>query len=190
MILSVSTLTHCPLCRGSDLARMPVPGNWVGDGFFSELHGQLGLCRCRGCSLIFTNPRPGPDVLRDFYEHCYSYECHRAEPDGLTQNTARFLLSHCGPPSGGLLDMGCGAGFLVRAATELGWDAIGYDVSQKAVRACLKQGLRATTSFADVGMVSVVVSNYALEHVGNWDEFFGSIRTVLRPGGKAVLVTP
>ena len=54
----IDVLNECPVCGGSEFNALSTPGRWIGVNVFSELKGSIKLVRCRGCQLIFINPRP------------------------------------------------------------------------------------------------------------------------------------
>ena len=72
---SIDTLTACPLCGAGRHRALTGPGHWIGGDSFADLSGQIGLARCRACSLVFTNPRPSQDRLNAYYAG-NTYVCH------------------------------------------------------------------------------------------------------------------
>src|SRR5439155_23681332 len=84
-------LNACPLCGGSDLQPLHVPGRWIGSEFFGDLHGRLGIVRCRGCGLVFTSPRPSEERLSAFYSGD-TYSCHEEAGSASAGVKAIFLL--------------------------------------------------------------------------------------------------
>src|SRR4051812_32311509 len=72
---AVEVLASCPLCDGQEHTRLPPPGHRIGSEVFGAPASQIGLVRCRGCGLVFTNPRPSPDRLHAYYAGD-PYVCH------------------------------------------------------------------------------------------------------------------
>ena len=69
------TLAACPVCAGTRSETLALPGHWIGQEVFAELRGCIGIVRCGGCGLVYTNPRPSGDRLRAYYSG-NTYICH------------------------------------------------------------------------------------------------------------------
>ena len=93
------------------------------------------------------------------------------------------------------LDIGCGAGTLLQAVVNGGWEAIGTEVAPAAVDALRTAGFEALLaetgeldlppeSFDVVSMVEVI------EHVPSPDGLLADAARLLRPGGALYLTTP
>lgn len=126
---------------------------------------------------------------------------------------ASILSNHCDLKNARLLDFGCGAGNLVRAALARGIDAYGCDIdfshkwrteaelmdllSSRRVRQIA--GANANESpetgepyrlpFED-GEFDVLVSDNVLEHVRNYPEMIAEFRRVVKPGGIMLHLFP
>lgn len=85
----------------------------------------------------------------------------------LTIPMAKRIIEHCGiDPNDGVLDFGCSRGYLVRAFTELGWNAEGVDISEWAIKnadPAIKKCVRVGTSV--VGDHDWIISKDVLEHI-------------------------
>lgn len=189
----VETLQMCPLCSGTSFRTLRIPGHWIGGEFFRRTGGGLGLRRCQSCSLSFVNPRPARELLNAFYDS-ENYVCHNA--DSGNTKTAQFLLecvTRYGPyPAKRLLDFGCGGGFLLRAARDDKWEAVGYDVGRRARSSCDAQGLHVTADLGDLASSSfdVVFLNHVFEHISEPQSVLSECRRVLRKDGKLFIVVP
>jgi SAM-dependent methyltransferase len=93
------------------------------------------------------------------------------------------------------LDVGCGAGTLMRAARGRGWEVVGTEVAERAAAAVEADGFDVRLGELDqldlpeagfdvVSMVEV------LEHVEDIDGFLNAGAEKLRPGGVLYLTTP
>ena len=93
------------------------------------------------------------------------------------------------------LDIGCGVGTLLQAATNRGWDATGTEVAFTAAETARRAGLDARhgqthelalpdSSYDIVSMIEIV------EHVGDLDDLLAEAERLVRPGGAVYLTTP
>lgn len=115
--------------------------------------------------------------------------------------TNRFVLDFAARHGGRVLDYGCGAGRLVRAARQQGVDLYGTDVfyGGSATRAEVEaSGLLGTVirempdgriPFASHEF-DLVVNNQVMEHVDDLDAVLREIHRVLKPGGTMLSVFP
>lgn len=96
-----------------------------------------------------------------------------------------------------VLEIGSGLGYLTYSLRRAGYDAVGLDISENAVKA-------ARASFGDhyvcadvfrysqlhPGSFDVVIMTDVIEHIDRPVEFLGATRRLLKPGGRIVLTTP
>ena len=93
-----------------------------------------------------------------------------------------------------LLDVGCGIGAIMEAATQRGWTATGADVSQAVVDGCLGRGLNCNRivdgllPFPDTSF-DIVTAWSVIEHVSDVRDALSEWRRVLKPGGILALDT-
>lgn len=174
-----------------------------GTTFEPELKsGKWQLCRCLSCGLVFTSPRYQTRYLQQLYEERY-YE-----------TVDSYLKTQLIPPSsdelafaeklrGNLslrddrqlhsLDIGCGAGRVVSAFRQAGWDAWGCDPSLKAVELGKSKGLRLCAG--DIRAVAqtdfdLMTAFHVLEHTVDPKTFLIECHSKLRPGGLILLEVP
>jgi SAM-dependent methyltransferase len=110
----------------------------------------------------------------------------------LTEITAAFSRYR---QTNRLLDVGCGAGSLLQAAHDNGWDAQGIDVSASAVSYVRNLGFEVfhgELSEAQLanGQFDVITAVEILEHLFDPVATVNEIRRLLRPGGLFWLTTP
>lgn len=171
-------------------------GNPSGDQIL--LSTPLRLLRCRECGLVSLRHR-SQEFDDDLYEY-YAKRLERPEAEVYRAvNTARQqqLLSWLGGRVSGrrLLDVGCGAGQLVRTANDRGWDAQGIDLSAPAIRVCERFGVPARkvdffSSVLNPERFDVIVMSELIEHVPNPQSFLERAGQLLNRGGVLYLTTP
>lgn len=171
----------CELCGNGPLEPFDVPGSTL-------------LQYCPSCELY----QQGKMVAKDAYEDDYhsGYDKHRDHKI----RTAQLRLNRIEPLMIGthrrhLLEIGSSVGATLEAATRRGWQAVGVDVSETAVAACVERGLDArvvgplTLPFDD-GVFDVVCAWHVIEHVADVRQTLSEWVRVLRPGGLLVIETP
>lgn len=102
--------------------------------------------------------------------------------------------SMCGPDTH-LLDVGCGSGSFVRRALEMGVTAEGCDPDERAVAACLSQGLSVIrgdiySERLDGKQFDVITLNHVVEHVSDPCKFLERLYELLVPGGLLWIALP
>ena len=96
-----------------------------------------------------------------------------------------------------MLEVGCGSGIFLDAATRFEWDVHGLDISPRAIALARRHCPTATlhcSSLADAGFEAGSFDCVALwdviEHVEDPEMVVQQARRVLRPGGLLVMETP
>jgi len=89
-----------------------------------------------------------------------------------------------------ILDFGCGGGFLLKNLDCR--RRIGVEINPAAALIAAENGIECHASLDKVPdeSVDLVISNHALEHVGNPLEMLQELRKKLVPNGKIVIVVP
>lgn len=181
------------------------------------------IVRCKECRLVFVSPLPTQEELARLYDEPYfttgSYpenvhtggmEGHahvlrsprlrrraREEHRGTLREIEAVWRAHGpreGPPR--LLDVGCGAGFLLDAARELGWAVQGVELSPFAAEQAQRelglpvfQGELGEAQFP-AGHFDIVVMRELLEHVPDPLGLLREARRVLRGDGVLFVQVP
>ncbi len=173
----------CPACQGSSLA-------------------PTSLCEqpfsiCKGCGCVFANPLPeGVFDSAGFYlQEQPSLDVAMTEVEACQlriREIERFKAR------GTLLDVGCGLGYLVKAAEMTGWRAAGCDLSaaccefgRETLRVRLFNcGYQELPGMSGIHTADVITANHVLEHLGEPSEFVRFADNILIPGGVAVVEIP
>jgi SAM-dependent methyltransferase len=195
-------LTYQPCCLCGVEDAVPVA---VGEDFeYHTSRDAFVAMRCRGCELVYLNPRPTVAELDRIYPPTYHAFQFSEENFGLAHRVrsrleARRLLSYCEglPYDARILDIGCGDGFHLRLLKQFGrptWRLEGVDTSDRAVMAARDSGLAVhlgTAESADLPPESydLVLLIATIEHVENPLEVLQAAARLLKPGGRAVVVT-
>jgi SAM-dependent methyltransferase len=189
-------LHSCPLCGGAAYKPLPVPGRWVGSDIFTASRSRLGLVRCLGCGLVFTNPRPTPDLLSSFYSGD-TYCCHSTGDSVSAGARADFLLERISqhmPPGAPrtLLDYGAGGGGFLAHAAGHGWQVSGYEPGRRGFEACRQAGFVVTNRLEELRTrdFSLITLHHVLEHLADPVAALTSIRRLLAPNGRLFLEVP
>jgi 2-polyprenyl-3-methyl-5-hydroxy-6-metoxy-1,4-benzoquinol methylase len=196
--------TPCLLC-GRDESGLVIE---AGDPIPAKGPGlRFAVVRCRHCGLAYTNPRPTPETIGQFYPPGYSpHESREARrrnriPSrfwsrvfGTPCPERRGSLPH--PRPGRLLDFGCGGGSYLRRMAALGWKVTGLDVSAatlQKVKAELGCDVHVgTLPHPDLnpGSFEAVTMWQALEHVHQPLAVLREAFRLLVPGGTLVAAVP
>lgn len=141
---------------------------------------------CETCGFRHVLPLPSARDLREAYEEVYyrdekpTYIAHAnddAEWSRLSWNDRlslfENLLEHDTTKDLGVLDIGCGPGWFLRAAADRGWKTQGIEPSKQAARHARELGLNIATAMFDettapkLARCDVVHLNNILEHVAD-----------------------
>jgi SAM-dependent methyltransferase len=179
---------NCPVCD-SDRSRFL---GWRGGEAHQNGAGvKTSIVRCQNCTHQYPNPMPFPSVdLSEIYidadEYFRNHDVEQKKTDGL--DLMRDFEKRLGC-KGRFLDVGCGAGEVLWAAKESGWDAVGIDPSKEFIEIGKERlGVEGrVTSLEDAGYADnsfdAVVMGGIIEHLYDPVGTLREVRRVLRPGG-------
>jgi len=175
----------CAVCGGTESVRL-----FEKDGF--------PIVRCRGCGLVYVNPRLTQSALAALYEGqeispaAYYVRTERQDELSFAQRLA--LIERFRAP-GTLLDLGCGPGTFSAVARSRGWRPLGLDVNPQSVAHCRERGIEAICDvFPSPALggrrFDVVVMNDFLEHMPDPGAALAEARRLLADDGVLFLTTP
>jgi 2-polyprenyl-3-methyl-5-hydroxy-6-metoxy-1,4-benzoquinol methylase len=180
---------RCPNCEGS---------NYKHD----LKKDSLNMVKCLQCNTIYVNPIFNEKYYEDTYkseeyqhvvsELGHSSHDYRVERFGKerVQKIAQFFSNK---NDISFLDVGCSTGFVVEAAQQLNWNALGVDLNPAAINFGKSRGLPLENkkiqdiegmTFDAIGMFDV------LEHVPFPKEILDHAYRLLNPGGIIYLYVP
>jgi len=152
------------------------------------------LIRCSRCGTVFTTEFP--DNSEPLYEDLYQRSRLDDIPN-IVQTRATEIVNSFNPwrGRGRLLDVGCGVGHFLEAASEAGWQPEGVEIADSAVHNLTSRGFNVHRGFLhelqySSDLFDVVVATEVIEHVRDVDAFVAECVRVLRPGGLYYLTTP
>lgn len=176
----------CPICEKSR-------------GDTLHLEGSFRMVRCPSCQFIFLNPRPTAESLHHFYqtylpEEESSIESWERMMKPVFRRAAHLLERY--RKNGRLLDVGSGFGFFVAEMENKGWEAVGVEISQRALdyaRSVLGMivhpGPLEKVDFPD-NHFDAVTGFYVIEHLPFPKAFLRECYRILKPGGLLLLRYP
>ena len=176
----MSIARPCPACDG----RSGLPAGSA-NGF--------GIVRCAACGTVFTAALP---AAADAMDYGGQQSAGAAIPAFVEERLGRVVAEF--EPYRSLnrwLDVGCGAGTLLRAAAGRGWAAVGTEVAPGRAEAVRATGLEVHLGELDEldldeGGFDVVSLVEVVEHVEAPAALVQSAARLLRPGGAMYLTTP
>lgn len=181
----------CDLCGGADARRVyRVPDTNYGTA------GQFDIVQCRGCQLVYLNPRPKPSRYLEIYpQAAYDpFDAHaQTQPPSTPRERARRLTRRLG--AGRALDVGCGTGLFLLALRAEGWDCVGVEPSPRAsefARTYLRLDVRSGTIFDVDALESFDLITFwdALEHLPSPRAALLRAHKLLTPRGFLALSLP
>ena len=175
----------CPVCGGNRFTPL------------FEKNGEPCV-RCQDCSLMLINPRPLYDHVIETYDDDYSdFYINKQDKKIARFNRWARTVQNLGVSTGRWLDIGCSAGFVVKVAQDLGYDAYGVDVESHGI-----EFARNTLGLENVSQGMLEDQNYpadffdvisiydVIEHVPNLNKFVAEMARILKKGGIIDIRTP
>jgi len=192
-LLADGVAVACTICGGTET-----------DPLYVKYGYAIG--RCRQCGLIYANPRAPEAAILSRYSPDYFWKEYLPSigvVDGtfdLTRFDARHasVLQMIAADARGrrLLEVGCGAGFFLKAAERAGWSVEGIELSTEASRFAVERlelpirRERAEDAPIAVASFDVAVMFDVIEHLFDPRAVLAAIARALAPGGTLVISTP
>jgi SAM-dependent methyltransferase len=154
-----------------------------------------GRALCRRCGVFTTSPWPDEATLHEAYGGAYRPATGRFSGPGdrLLALTRSWLAKRIDriAPDGGVLDIGAGDGWLVRALRQRGRPALGLERSELTPESTAAEPLTNDMSLEEVsGSWAAVVFWHSLEHLPEPATTLHQAVARLAPGGVLVIAVP
>jgi len=165
--------------------------------------GSTELRKCTGCGLIYAAEYADPDSI--YVDGYLTGGSDFGPPNVLDPTFQQFLVyaghrrlaraeAVVGDP-GSLLDVGCGTGDVLVAATERGWHAVGAEPVAESAEAAVARGLEVHCALLqDSGVpeasFDLVTAFHVVEHMADSTSFLRLIARWARPGGYLLVEVP
>lgn len=175
----------CPVCAGRRFEHLFVLA-------------EENFVRCHGCTLMMINPPPHLSTSAATYDETYS-QGYITKADKKLKRCRRWVaqMRRRYVSTGRWLDVGCSAGFVVKAASAAGFDAHGVEVEPAAVAygrdtldlKNLRCGYLEDQAY-DTGSFDVISLYDVIEHVPDLNRIIAELHRILALNGVVEIRTP
>ena len=166
---------------------------------------HMRIVRCRQCDLVFVNPtfdeahyksvyasQAYQDIVRDLGINSHEYRVGRFGTERVRLMSEHLRVNGRAPR---YLDVGCSTGFVVEAARDNGWEAIGIDLNPSAIEFGRSRGLDLrAVALEDAGFAPPTFDAVSLfdvlEHLLDPRRTLRACADLLAPGGILFLYVP
>ena len=194
------TQTNCCLCEQGDAEKIG-----AGEDFeYRTSADEFSAMRCSNCGLVYLNPRPDFSEFEKIYPSNYHAFEFSEKEFGFVFNVrrrleAKRLLSWCKdlPDDARIIDIGCGDGFHLELLKDFGkktWTLEGVDADERAAKMAQKKGLTVHCGLLEdlplkKEYYDLAILIQTIEHLADPPRLLREVRSLLRPGGRIVIVT-
>lgn len=162
----------------------------------------LPVSRCNDCGFVYTSSQPKSVAMSSVYP--LNYMPHHPKPvRGHLRGRFRALLrpylggtEYLIRPPGRLLDIGCGAGDLLREMALKGWNVHGVELVQTSAEIAAKYGEIVCGSWEAAierwppHSFDLITMIHSLEHLHDPLRAVQTLRTLLRHDGRIIIEVP
>jgi 2-polyprenyl-3-methyl-5-hydroxy-6-metoxy-1,4-benzoquinol methylase len=191
-------LSECPVCKGNSQEKV------MNCKDFTVSAEDFTIVKCKGCSFLFTNPRPDKTEIGRYYKST-NYISHSDTSKGLVNRiyklvrrmavSGKYRLVKPYLSSPALLDIGAGTGYFLAYCRSKGLKVSGVEPDSDA-RATAHQihqiSLLQESTLAEMNSesFSVITMWHVLEHVHDLHDRIREIDRLLLPGGRLIVAVP
>ena len=191
-------MNTCPWCG------KPTNHSYLKVKDFFLTQEDFDILQCDQCGLLFTTPRPAPEVIGNYYKS-ETYYSHQKNQHGFIPRVYEMVksinlrnkvnMAIGGLPHGRLLDIGCGVGDFLLQVKKKNWEILGIEPSDDA-KAIAKDRLgimpllpSESCSLPDQTF-DVITMWHVLEHVDDLKTQTKELMRLLKPGGRLIIALP
>jgi 2-polyprenyl-3-methyl-5-hydroxy-6-metoxy-1,4-benzoquinol methylase len=184
----------CNLCGSAQAREL-----YTAKDHLSNSDEVFSICECVGCGVLRTLPAMSSDELAKYYPADYWGEVSVPSQKWIysSQLEKTQFLSRCGLRGGTILDVGCGAGYFLRALDPNHWNRYGVEIGELASRAATAAlgtgrvftGTLIESEWADEAF-DVVIFWSALEHTNEPRANLLETKRILKRGGTLIVQVP
>ncbi len=190
MVKKMNKQIECPLCGKKDF-KLTLKKD--------DLNKYYNLVECKNCGLVFINPLPTDEELKEYYNFEYSVpEYQRLKIIKKAEKILNLLEKFGLKKNSKILEIGASHGFFLNEVKKRGFIPYGVEISKNACENAKRYfGIKIEncdflqSKYANKKeFFDVVVLLDVLEHLTNQNEILKNINKVLKRGGFLVLTLP
>ena len=144
---------------------------------WEEKNIKYNLIKCNFCKSIFTNPLPSSEFLKSFYQANFNYKWYKDYLPAKIKDSELRYKEYKKDLGGNVLDFGGGLGYFSSVCRKNGLNSITFDPYISPPLPNKKKW-------------DTVVALHVIEHTNDIDNFFSSIKSVLKKNGNLILCLP
>ena len=192
----------CIVCYKTNISKMPLVNE-----ISKYTKNSYPLFKCNCCGMIRPNPLPYKEEnKKDIYDSpdnikFYDQKTKKIDRESYEYN---YYFKHFEPYleiirkykiSGKALDIGCGAGHLLKLLSNKGLEAEGIDVSPVLIKALKLDGFKVNCyeigdKKLEKSKYDLITLNQVLEHIVDPEEFVKELNKLLKKKGHIIIAVP
>ena len=195
--MSYQKVDCCPICNSSNFS------NYLICEDYTVSRESFALVKCNDCSFCFTNPRPDPEHIGQYYKS-EDYISHTNKNNSLINIVYKLvrlytlkkkvkLINKYSSTKGAMLDYGCGTGNFLEACQKNGWQINGIEPDDDA--RAIAQSILGTTIHNNIEQLQnqkyqVITLWHVLEHIHDLNNTFQTLIKKLDKDGVIIVAVP